>query len=103
MDFVLWGKEAFDLRILNGDIQLDHIIDPATGTAQTTLNFFMSSEGYTGGDKGIDANQFDECPIVLNDYGDVTEKCETWDCIGWSHDQAADIGAYCSGGWLGRN
>lgn len=71
----------------------------ASGTPSATLAFFMSSEGFIGSDKIVSSDNFDECPIQLNDYGSSTEKCELWDCTAWSVSSGQGIGVYCNGGW----
>ena len=70
----------------------------ATGTPNDGLAFFMS-DSFGGGDRGADGGAFDECPIQLNDYGNTSEKCLTWDCNGWTNGAVNTQPYYCSGGW----
>jgi hypothetical protein len=70
----------------------------ATGTPSGTLAFFLSSNSVVVGAKAIDSDDFDECPIQLNDYGNTDEKCGLWDCTAWST-ATVSTGSYCDGGW----
>jgi len=91
-------QDSFDLKILGGSVEFDHIIDPALGTPDDGPSIFMS-DTFGGGDKGNDGGEFDENPIQLNDYGNVTEKCTAWDCTAWTEGAQDKQGYYCSGGW----
>jgi hypothetical protein len=92
-------QDTFDLLILNGSVEFDHIIDPALGTPNDGLSFFLSSAGTMASDAGSYQDDFNECPIQLNDYGQTSEKCTLWDCTAWTAGATADFGYYCSGGW----
>jgi hypothetical protein len=70
----------------------------ASGSPGAEPSFFMSSESYHSTDKEISATDFEECPIVLNDYGQTSEKCRSWDCTGWST-SVVKYNKYCAGGW----
>ncbi len=69
-------------------------------TPVETMPFFMSSDGLRASNGGgSESAGFSECPVQLNDYGNVTSKCELWDCTAWTPTSANDVPAYCSGGW----
>jgi len=92
-------QDTFDLRIVGGEVEFDHIIDPVTGSSNSTLAFFLASDSIYGTDGAIDGGSFDASPISLNDYGVLSEKCDIWDCSAWSETSDTDFAAYCSGGW----
>jgi hypothetical protein len=71
----------------------------ATGTPNETLAFFMTSGDLMGADGPSEGGgAFDACPIVLNDYGDTTAKCELWDCTDWSVG-GENYAMVCTGSW----
>ena len=93
-------QDTFDLKIINGSVEFDHIIDPATGSAVATLAFFMDSDGLRAANGGgSDSGGFGECPIQLNDYGNVTEKCGGWGCTAWTSTGANNVAEACTGRW----
>jgi len=100
------SNDVFDFKIVSEQndssayLEFDYMHDAggAEGIPKPELPFFMI-DSFGGGDKGIDGGEFDEMPIVLNDYGETTEKCELWDCSAWTMGAEDKQGYYCSGGW----